>query len=202
MQLGAGLLSDRDWADIMTLIEGAGEDSQLDALEGSHGCRCGEVRAGSHEDNAACASLFCLVWESKQNNISRQMCHALSDINARAPEDVRADIECICFPGSVRQCTLGRSHHKHKDVHDGFFEHFNAIRLETGAVRKGTKLTNKHGKCPFGSKEIIPISKLGSLNEYLNPDKVDLLIKHINLLHRDLMHGVKMEELTRFEYTR
>jgi hypothetical protein len=52
--------------------------------------------------------------------------------------------------------------------------------------------TNKLGRCPLCNKELIQRSKMSSLNDFMKYDNVNLLVRHLNLVH-----GAEMEEVAR-----
>jgi hypothetical protein len=67
MQLGGNLLTLQDWANVIIHMVNSNVTTP-DDWHGSHGCGNGDKHKGHHEDNGACASLLCLIWESRTNN--------------------------------------------------------------------------------------------------------------------------------------
>jgi hypothetical protein len=141
MQLGCGLLQDVDWADIIVRSQETVNISDPTDWQGSHGCGNG-CRAGGLSDNSGvCVNVFCMFWESRLTDSNRKICHrrfAVMATGDRLPD--LDDMECICLSGTMLACIPGRSHQKHQDIHDGFFEHFNAIRFEVvdGSAQRGS----------------------------------------------------------------
>lgn len=147
--------------------------------------------------------MFCLFWKSQPNNGSRALCHRLpttdetshditddttDDTPDEASDETSDDVECICSPSLALSCITGRSHQTFNDLKHAFFRHFDAIRFE----KQHGVFTNKLGRCPLCNKEFIQRSKMSSLNDFMKYDNVNLLVRHLNLVH-----GAEMEEVAR-----
>jgi hypothetical protein len=118
---------------------------------------------------------------------------ALKLLKTHVPEQVK--MMCTCIPGGTIACTPGRPYQNRQDVNSAFFARFNSIQYEVQVVGNESQRTNRPSKCPFCQKEIVHVTKRDNLSNYMHTNNMNLLVRHMNLVH-----GTEMEQLILREY--